>query len=51
MFTQLGGTVEKVRELRETHGIYMVGAGRINIAGLPADGLDRLAKAIVATGF
>jgi aromatic-amino-acid transaminase len=51
MFTQLGGTVEKVRELRETHGIYMVGAGRINIAGLPADGLERLAKAIVATGF
>ncbi len=51
MFTQLGGTLEKVRDLRETHGIYMVGAGRINIAGLPADGLDRLAKAIVAAGF
>ncbi len=51
MFTQLGGTLEKVRALREEHGIYMVGTGRINIAGLPADGLDRLAKAILAAGF
>jgi aromatic-amino-acid transaminase len=51
MFTQLGGTLAQVRELRETHGIYMVGTGRINLAGLPADGLDRLAHAIVATGL
>jgi aspartate aminotransferase len=51
MFTQLGGTVEKVRALREDHGIYMVGTGRINIAGLPADGLDPLAKAIVGAGM
>jgi aromatic-amino-acid transaminase len=51
MFTQFGGTLEKVRALRETHGIYMVGTGRINIAGLPAQGLDHLAKAVVATGF
>ncbi|WP_424932479.1 aromatic amino acid transaminase [Amaricoccus macauensis] len=51
MFTQLGGTVEKVKALREDHGIYMVGTGRINIAGLPADGLDKLAKAIVSVGI
>jgi aromatic-amino-acid transaminase len=51
MFTQLGGTLDKVRALREDHAVYMVGTGRINIAGLPADGLDRLAKSIVATGF
>lgn len=51
MFTQLGGTVEKVKALREDHGIYMVGTGRINIAGLPADGLDALAKAIVQVGI
>ena len=51
MFTQLGGTIEKVAALREAHGIYMVGTGRINIAGLPADGLDRLAASLVATGF
>ncbi len=51
MFTQLGGTVEKVADLREKHGVYMVGIGRINIAGLPANGLDRLAQAIAASGF
>lgn len=51
MFTQLGGTLEKVKALREEHGIYMVGTGRINIPGLPAQGLERLAQAIAATGF
>jgi aromatic-amino-acid transaminase len=51
MFTLLGGTLDKVRELREGHGIYMVGTGRINIAGLPANGLDSLAKAIAAVGM
>jgi len=40
-----------VAKLREEHGVYMVGTGRINIAGLPADGLDKLAKAIVAVGI
>src|SRR5690606_38643856 len=51
MFTQLGGTLEKVAALREDHGVYMVGTGRINIAGLPAKGLDRLAASILAAGF
>ena len=51
MFTQLGGTVEKVKALRDDHAIYMVGTGRINIAGLPKDGLDELAQAIAAVGI
>ncbi|MEM8570599.1 MAG: amino acid aminotransferase [Pseudomonadota bacterium] len=51
MFTQLGGTAEKVKALREDHGVYAVGTGRINIAGLPAGGLDQLAKAIVSVGI
>ncbi len=51
MFTQLGGTLEKVKALRDEYGIYMVGTGRINIAGLPKDGLDRLAQAIAAVGI
>jgi aspartate aminotransferase len=51
MFTQLGGTLEKVKALRDDHGVYMVGTGRINIAGLPADGLDKLAQAIVGAGM
>ena len=51
MFTQLGGTVEKVKALRDEHATYMVGTGRINIAGLPRDGMDQLAQAIAAVGF
>lgn len=33
-------------KLRETDGIYMIGDSRINVAGLPAERLDHLAKAI-----
>ena len=36
--------------LRKDYGIYMVGDSRINVAGLPADGLDKLARALVAVG-
>ena len=50
MFSRLGAGPEQVAALREDHGIYMVGDSRINIAGLPADGLDPLAKAIAAVG-
>jgi aromatic-amino-acid transaminase len=51
MFTQLGGTLEKVKALRDDHATYMVGTGRINIAGLPRDGLDSLAQSIAAVGI
>ena len=50
MFSRLGASPEQVARLREHDGIYMVGDSRVNIAGLPADGLDRLAKAIAAAG-
>jgi aromatic-amino-acid transaminase len=50
MFSLIGAAPEAVKALREDHGIYMVGDSRVNIAGLPADGLDRLARAIVAVG-
>ncbi len=46
MFSRLGLTSDQVDQLRETHGIYMVGDSRFNVAGLPADGLDDLAKAV-----
>jgi aspartate aminotransferase len=49
MFSRLGCPPEQVAALRDEHGIYLVGDSRINIAGLPGDGLDRLARAIVAT--
>lgn len=50
MFSRLGLPLKQVGALREDHGIYMVGDSRINIAGLPADGLEKLAKAMVAVG-
>ena len=51
MFSRLGLGPEQVAVLREKHGIYMVGDSRINVAGLPAGGLEPLAKAIAATAL
>ncbi|WP_274630126.1 aromatic amino acid transaminase [Arvimicrobium flavum] len=48
MFSRLGLTVEQVARLREKHGVYMVDDSRINVAGLPDDRLDDLAKAVVS---
>ncbi len=48
MFSRLGLTTEQVDKLRDDYGIYMVGDSRFNVAGLPAEGLDDLAKAIAA---
>lgn len=48
MFSRLGLTLEQVEKLRDDFGIYMVGDSRFNVAGLPADGLKKLAKAIAA---
>lgn len=48
MFSRLGLTQEQVKRLREDHAIYMVDDSRINVAGLPEDRLDDLAKAIVS---
>ena len=49
MFSRLGAGPEQVAALRKDYGVYMVGDSRINVAGLPADGLEPLAKAIAAT--
>ena len=48
MFSRLGLTEAQVERLRAEHAIYMVGDSRINVAGLPEDGMDDLAKAIVS---
>lgn len=48
MFSRLGITAEQVNRLREEYGVYIVGDGRINVAGLPEDRLDDLAAAVVA---
>lgn len=46
MFSRLGLTEAQVNQLREEHGIYMVGDSRINIAGLNARTVPVLAAAI-----
>lgn len=48
MFSRLGLGPEQVKALRDDSGIYMIGDSRINVAGLPADRLDHLARAIAA---
>ena len=50
MFSRLGTTPEKVEELRAQHGIYMIGDSRMNIAGLNAQTIPVLAKAIIDVG-
>ncbi len=50
MFSRLGAAPELVEQLRNDHGIYMVGDSRLNIAGLNANTVPVLAKAIVDVG-
>jgi aromatic-amino-acid transaminase len=51
MFSRLGTTPEMVEKLRDDHGIYMVGDSRMNIAGLNAETVPILAKAIIDVGI
>ena len=46
MFSRLPLDKAQIERLREEHGVYIVGDGRINVAGLPDEGLERLADAI-----
>lgn len=50
MFSLLGISKEQVADLRDEHGVYLVGSGRINVAGLAPDNLERVARAIAAVG-
>ncbi|MDA0118437.1 amino acid aminotransferase [Vibrio sp. T11.5] len=47
MFTVLGFTQDQMTQLREEYGIYGVGDGRINIAGLTEKDIPYVADAIV----
>lgn len=51
MFSRLGTTPQMVEKLRAEHGIYMVSDSRMNIAGLNADTVPILARAIVSAGI
>ncbi len=48
MFSRLGLSGEQVEKLQTEFAIYAVGDSRVNIAGLPGDRLDYLAKAIAS---
>jgi len=46
MFSFSGLTPDQVQRLRERHAIYIVNSGRINVAGITGENIDRLAEAI-----
>ena len=46
MFSVTRLTKEQVTQLREKHSIYIVDSGRINVAGLTHDNMDRLCEAL-----
>jgi len=46
MFSFSGLTPNQVETLREKYSIYIVGSGRINVAGITAANVDRLCEAI-----
>jgi aromatic-amino-acid transaminase len=48
LFAMLPVTKEEVAALREDHGIYMAGSGRINIAGLTTANLPKFIAALAA---
>ena len=48
MFSFSGLTKEQVGKLKDEHAIYIVGSGRINVAGITASNVDRLCEAIAA---
>jgi aromatic-amino-acid transaminase len=48
MFSYTGLNDDQVARLRHEHSVYMVNAGRANVAGIDATRLDQLAQAIAA---
>ena len=46
MFAMLPVSKEQVQRLRDDHGIYMAGSGRINVAGLTMANIDKFVSAL-----
>ncbi|MAE65327.1 MAG: aromatic amino acid aminotransferase [Phycisphaeraceae bacterium] len=46
MFSFSGLNRDQVQKLRDDHSIYIVGSGRINVAGMTEDNMDTLCSAI-----
>ncbi|MEM7268561.1 MAG: amino acid aminotransferase [Pseudomonadota bacterium] len=51
MFSLLGCSLEQAEALKRDHGVYVVGDGRINIAGLSQGAFDKVADAFIAVGL
>ncbi len=50
MFSVTGLTPEQTAALRDEHGVYVVGGGRVNVAGLSENRIDKLVSAFLAVG-
>ena len=48
MFSYSGLTAEQVERLKSEHSIYILGSGRINVAGINSENLNRLCDAIAS---
>ncbi len=46
LFSVLPLSKEQVTRMREDHGVYMAGSGRINVAGLTMDNIDKFISAL-----
>jgi aromatic-amino-acid transaminase len=46
LFSMLALTPEQILKIREEHGVYMAGSGRINIAGLTTGNIDKFIAAL-----
>ena len=48
MFSLLGLSADQVRRLKEDHAVYVVGGGRVNVAGITQRNLEPACRAIAA---
>ncbi|WP_323020318.1 amino acid aminotransferase [Pararhodobacter sp.] len=48
MFSLLGGDDAQIERLREEYGVYIVGGGRLNMAGLTEESIPLVARGIAA---
>ena len=48
MFAMMGLSLAQVARLKDEHGVYVVGRGRINVAGFTSKNLDPFADALAA---
>ena len=48
MFSYTGFSARQVDELREAHGVYLIGSGRACMAGLNQNNVLRVAEAFAA---